>query len=662
MTYRGRAATKMTCGFSVSPGKLSFACVPLALSPGCIARFSGPSRHPPATRPPLLPRTDLPSPLPSGPMGVAAQHLPIPIITMLSFLAWFAALVRGVLSGFYRLFFCGSLLRFSHCRGLQHYLWEHRIPYKDFAAHSLEVTARLEEASLRLARQHGREIRYLNSAQHPNEDIDREIDARDRIKEGLICVLQCRSLYVVPDPQEPPDAQTRDPVPPTQVPAPVSLPDPSDLRLHAHPHPDLVSLPRLRLPQRSRVAGPADGPGRTARTRAPRQHVHLAGRPRPGAGLARPAGRRPTGRSCWTPAALAANPAQSEILARFPCHYYWSVSDSEWASDVLFPSPEALATVYPRLLRYAITTFTPVDVMRFLGQPVPASGKVPHACRHEISSNIKERREGVRIKHWLNGNSLKMYDKGSVLRVETLIRDPGDFKVYRPLEGDPQGPKEWRPLQGVCDLPRRAEVSQAANERLPGGARPQSRTRHRCGNWSSRCAGGPRAPRSPPPQPSRPTDRVRRRGRRVGPSPAAARPAAVQGFRRARRWFHAEGFPRPASAGRRDRARHRRLTGPRRHRRPDAAASASAARRGRARRRRPRGWRWAPAGVGALNPLAAGDAALLEAVSRHEFLLNGLRNRDLRGFSTVARVSAAEQRRQSAAVTRQLRLLRWPTV
>ncbi len=34
----------------------------------------------------------------------------------------------------------------------------------------------------------------------------------------------------------------------------------------------------------------------------------------------------------------------------------------------------------------------------------------------------------------------------------------------------------------------------------------------------------------------------------------------------------------------------------------------------------------------ALNPLAAGDAALLEAVSRHEFLLNGLRNRDLRGF------------------------------
>ena len=61
----------------------------------------------------------------------------------------------------------------------------------------------------------------------------------------------------------------------------------------------------------------------------------------------------------------------------------------------------------------------------------------------------------------------------------------------------------------------------------------------------------------------------------------------------------------------------------------------------------------------ALNPLAAADAALLEAVSRHEFLINGLRNRHVRALlygSTAA--TAAEQKRRSAAVTRQLRLLR----
>src|SRR5260370_30990655 len=145
--------------------------------------------------------------------------------------------------------------------------------------------------------------------------------------------------------------------------------------------------------------------------------------------------------------AEALNPAHADLFAKYPCRYYWSVCDSEWASDVMFHSRAALEEVYPRLLRYAITTFESVDVLRFLGQPVPASGKVPHRCRHEVSSNVKERCEGVRIKHWLNGNSLKMYDKGSGLRVESTLRDPGDFKAYRVAEGNPQGAKDWRPLR-----------------------------------------------------------------------------------------------------------------------------------------------------------------------------------------------------------------------
>ena len=120
-------------------------------------------------------------------------------------------------------------------------------------------------------------------------------------------------------------------------------------------------------------------PGRWTRpdcaTCVMRQHVHLAGRPRPAQALLDQQ-RRPTGRSCWTPALWRPTPAQSEIL-RFPRHYYWSVSDSEWASDVLFPSPEALATVYPRLLRYAITTSTPVDVMRFWANRCRPAAKSP---------------------------------------------------------------------------------------------------------------------------------------------------------------------------------------------------------------------------------------------------------------------------------------------
>jgi hypothetical protein len=60
-----------------------------------------------------------------------------------------------------------------------------------------------------------------------------------------------------------------------------------------------------------------------------------------------------------------------------------------------------------------------------------------------------------------------------------------------------------------------------------------------------------------------------------------------------------------------------------------------------------------------LNPLASKDVALLEAVSRGDFLINGFRNRDVRAvLHGTAEVSAADKRRQSSAVTRQLRLLR----
>jgi hypothetical protein len=61
--------------------------------------------------------------------------------------------------------------------------------------------------------------------------------------------------------------------------------------------------------------------------------------------------------------------------------------------------------------------------------------------------------------------SLKMYDKhGSVLRVETTINEPKEFRVYR--KGGKDGTAAWRPMRkAVADLHRRAVVSRAANQR-----------------------------------------------------------------------------------------------------------------------------------------------------------------------------------------------------
>ena len=82
--------------------------------------------------------------------------------------------------------------------------------------------------------------------------------------------------------------------------------------------------------------------------------------------------------------------------------------------------------------------------------------------------DLRHRLEGMRLKWWVNHNSVKMYNKqGSVLRFETTINDPHDLRVYRPKEGGAADDLQWRYLRkGVADIHRRAQVSQAANERL----------------------------------------------------------------------------------------------------------------------------------------------------------------------------------------------------
>lgn len=165
------------------------------------------------------------------------------------------------------------------------------------------------------------------------------------------------------------------------------------------------------------------------------------------------------------------NPLHDEIFRRFPIQYYWSTYQSEWATDISFRTAVDLKRLYPLFVHHAMTTFSSPDVLRFLGKKLTASGEVPGHVAAEVTSDLKRRQEGVRIKHRYNDNSAKLYDKaytsvGSVLRVELTMEDPEDFKVYRRPEGDPDAPLAWlRMRKGIADLHRRAEVSQNANDR-----------------------------------------------------------------------------------------------------------------------------------------------------------------------------------------------------
>ena len=60
-----------------------------------------------------------------------------------------------------------------------------------------------------------------------------------------------------------------------------------------------------------------------------------------------------------------------------------------------------------------------------------------------------------------------MYDKWSVLRVETTINNPNDFKVLR-VRRNPKGQKQlrWMPMtKGVANLWRYLQVAEKSNER-----------------------------------------------------------------------------------------------------------------------------------------------------------------------------------------------------
>jgi hypothetical protein len=176
-------------------------------------------------------------------------------------------------------------------------------------------------------------------------------------------------------------------------------------------------------------------------------------------------------RSDWpallTEIARSLNPLHETMFAAFSVEYYWSTYQSEWATDILFRHPALLGRLYPRLVQHSLTIFFSPDVMRFLGRKVPPSGNLPPRLEPEVVSDVKRRPDGVRIKPRVGDHSVKMYDKqGSVLRVETAINDVTDFKTFRAPENKPDAEPGWQRMRkGIADLHRRAEVSQAANDR-----------------------------------------------------------------------------------------------------------------------------------------------------------------------------------------------------
>jgi len=157
------------------------------------------------------------------------------------------------------------------------------------------------------------------------------------------------------------------------------------------------------------------------------------------------------------------NPLFKDLLRGM--RHRWSVEQAEYATDILFADPSVLRGVYPQFVEQAALRWSADDILGFLGRKL--DGRFTGECRTEM----KRRHQGVRVKHWVNGNAIKMYNKQpTLLRIETVINRPYEFKVRRPGRRKGRCIVDWfRMSKHVRNLPRYAEVALQANTRYLQG-------------------------------------------------------------------------------------------------------------------------------------------------------------------------------------------------
>lgn len=382
------------------------------------------------------------------------------------FVARHAADVTGVIRGFDRLRLRGSLRYLYQPSFMKRHLCEARVRLKDFGAYAKGLTGRVRDAAHALARGRHRPVRYLHSTAESKEELARRIAERDRVREGLIavfdCVEPCLTYFVRGE-----RAAHR---------LHLELLPGKCLHHYFYYQHRVFGLMHLRLqtwfPFQIMVC--VNGRQWLA-NQLTRAGVGFVQRDNSFLWLANPARAQRLAdaqlRLDW-PTALAplvaeCHPLAAEILRPLGQQYYWSIDQSEYATDVMFRSPATLAAIYPQLIHHGVRHCGTPEVLRFLGRCVPAHGHVHRGFEGEVETELKHRPEGMRLKHYLAGNWIKLYDKhGQVIRVETTVTRAEAFRVFRTPEGNPRARKRWMPLRkSVADAPRRAQVCAAANDR-----------------------------------------------------------------------------------------------------------------------------------------------------------------------------------------------------
>jgi hypothetical protein len=383
---------------------------------------------------------------------------------MKNFLRRFGSAVAGVLHGFDRMRFRGCKRRLCHVAGMMNWLWQIRVPLKEYGTFAKDMTVSLCQSIEGPAEAAGI-YQFLNNGHESKEEVALRMAAEQGRTTGLIAVLGC--------------------VEPCRI-----------VRVHGNPKTkklELIVEPG-KCKHYYRYELDPDYGLRYTRLQSwfPfTMHIGLNGRDwlaqqltKAGIGF-----RKQDNCFPWVEDFKAAQKlSDRQGLTNWPrlldrwareshrwtksflpwsVPYSWTMESGEYATDIAFHSAQELADIYPLLVEHARTTLQSPDLLRFMGYRVRNDGKPWGNMAGEITTRIKELVEGTCVKYQVLGNQLKMYDKfGQLVRLERLLRNLHHFKVYRAKENAPDGPKEnLRMRQGVVDVPERAKASRQINER-----------------------------------------------------------------------------------------------------------------------------------------------------------------------------------------------------
>lgn len=119
---------------------------------------------------------------------------------MKAFVQRFAEKILGVLSGFDRIRFRGSLRLLSHVGGTGSWLHAKGILLRDFLPYAEDLTKRLRQHTAQMAEEAGRPVQYLEGFCNKEELVRKIRDEQGPADHGLIAVLStletCRSYDI----------------------------------------------------------------------------------------------------------------------------------------------------------------------------------------------------------------------------------------------------------------------------------------------------------------------------------------------------------------------------------------------------------------------------------------------------------------------------------